>query len=63
MNVHAHAQPHTAQDFPLHFTSPGQLLDIYTELEERNLFLIQNSQVGRGRGGKRKRGVRERVCV
>ncbi len=26
------------------FTSPQQLLDIFSALEERNLFLIQNSQ-------------------
>ena len=27
-----------------YFTSPQQLLDIFSALEERNLFLIQNSQ-------------------
>lgn len=31
-------------DFELFFTDPQQLLDIFTELEEQNLSLIQNSQ-------------------
>jgi hypothetical protein len=29
---------------PMYFTRPQQLLDIFAALEERNLFLIQNSQ-------------------
>lgn len=29
---------------PMYFTEPGQLMDIFTALEEQNLFLIQNSQ-------------------
>ena len=29
---------------PMYFTKPQQLLDIFAALEERNLFLIQNSQ-------------------
>ena len=28
----------------MYFTHPNQLLDIFTALEEQNLFLIQNSQ-------------------
>ncbi len=36
----------------MYFTQPSQLLDIFTEMEESNLFLIQNGQVrGRGRAG------------
>lgn len=31
-------------DFELYFTDPQQLLEIFTELEEQNLSLIQNSQ-------------------
>jgi hypothetical protein len=31
-------------DFELYFTDPQQLLAIFTELEEQNLSLIQNSQ-------------------
>jgi seryl-tRNA synthetase len=31
-------------DFELYFTDPQQLLGIFTELEEQNLSLIQNSQ-------------------
>ncbi len=31
-------------DFDLYFTDPQQLLAIFTELEEQNLSLIQNSQ-------------------
>jgi transcriptional regulator NrdR family protein len=31
-------------DFELFFTDPQQLLAIFTELEEQNLSLIQNSQ-------------------
>ncbi len=30
---------------PMYFVTPGQLLDIFTEMEESNLFLIQNGQV------------------
>jgi len=29
---------------PMYFTEPSQLMDIFTALEEQNLFLIQNSQ-------------------
>ena len=32
------------QDLELFFTNPQQLLDIFAELEEQNLSLIQNSQ-------------------
>lgn len=33
------------EDFePIYFTKPQQLIDIFSALEERNLFLIQNSQ-------------------
>ena len=32
------------QEMPLYFQEPKQLLDIFTSLEESNLFLIQNSQ-------------------
>ena len=32
------------EDPALYFASPQQLLDIFSALEERNLFLIQNSQ-------------------
>jgi hypothetical protein len=32
------------QDLELYFTDPQQLLDIFAELEEQNLSLIQNSQ-------------------
>jgi len=31
-------------EMPMYFTEPQQLLDIFTALEESNLFLIQNSQ-------------------
>ncbi len=31
-------------EVPMYFTRPQQLLDIFAALEERNLFLIQNSQ-------------------
>lgn len=31
-------------ELPMYFTEPQQLMDIFTTLEERNLFLIQNSQ-------------------
>ncbi|KAL0216063.1 hypothetical protein P9112_008247 [Eukaryota sp. TZLM1-RC] len=31
-------------ELPLYFTSPHQLLSIFSELEDRNLFLIQNCQ-------------------
>eukprot|EP00960_Hanusia_phi_P051115 760602-Hanusia_phi.AAC.2 len=33
-----------AWEVPMYFTRPQQLLDIFAGLEERNLFLIQNSQ-------------------
>jgi len=32
------------QESKLYFTDPQQLLDIFSELEEQNLSLIQNSQ-------------------
>mmetsp|Transcript_38299 Transcript_38299/g.87709 ORF Transcript_38299/g.87709 Transcript_38299/m.87709 type:complete len:519 (-) Transcript_38299:284-1840(-) len=32
------------EDVPMYFQDPQQLLDIFTALEESNLFLIQNSQ-------------------
>jgi len=32
------------QEMTLYFTDPQQLLDIFSELEEQNLSLIQNSQ-------------------
>lgn len=32
------------KEMPLYFQEPKQLLDIFTKLEEKNLFLIQNSQ-------------------
>lgn len=32
------------QELELYFTEPQQLLDIFTELEEKNLSLIQNTQ-------------------
>lgn len=32
------------EDLPMYFTQPQQLLDIFTQLEESNLFLIQNCQ-------------------
>jgi hypothetical protein len=31
-------------DYEMFFTQPKQLVDIFTQLEEQNLFLIQNSQ-------------------
>lgn len=39
-----------AEDGPMYFQQPGQLLGVFSQLEEGNLFLIQNCQVGRGRG-------------
>ena len=38
-----HKIPHH-QELDLYFTDPQQLLDIFAELEEQNLSLIQNSQ-------------------
>lgn len=32
------------QELALYFTEPQQLLDVFTELEEQNLSLIQNTQ-------------------
>ena len=32
------------EDVPFHFTDPSQLFSLFTELEEQNLSLIQNSQ-------------------
>jgi len=34
----------SGDEMPMYFTRPSQLLDIFTQLEEQNLFLIQNSQ-------------------
>jgi len=34
----------SGEELPLYFQHPKQLLDIFTQLEEQNLFLIQNSQ-------------------
>jgi hypothetical protein len=34
----------SGEEVPMFFTKPQQLLDIFTALEEQNLFLIQNSQ-------------------
>lgn len=33
-----------SQELPLYFTEPRQLLDVFIELEEQNLSLIQNTQ-------------------
>ncbi len=35
----------SGEDLPMYFVRPQQLLDIFTHLEESNLFLIQNCQV------------------
>jgi hypothetical protein len=37
-------EPEEEREVPMYFTRPQQLLDIFTALEESNLFLIQNSQ-------------------
>ena len=39
-------EPYTSsgKEMPMYFTHPQQLLDVFTALEEQNLFLIQNSQ-------------------
>ena len=34
----------SGEEMPMYFTRPQQLLDIFTQLEEGNLFLIQNCQ-------------------
>mmetsp|Transcript_44471 Transcript_44471/g.105386 ORF Transcript_44471/g.105386 Transcript_44471/m.105386 type:complete len:567 (+) Transcript_44471:56-1756(+) len=34
----------SGEEVPLYFEEPKQLLDVFTQLEESNLFLIQNSQ-------------------
>ena len=34
----------SGEELPMFFTDPQQLLDIFTSLEEQNLFLIQNAQ-------------------
>jgi len=34
----------SGEDMPLYFKEPKQLLDVFTAMEEANLFLIQNSQ-------------------
>ena len=36
--------PEEEREMPMYFAEPQQLLDIFTALEESNLFLIQNSQ-------------------
>eukprot|EP00296_Roombia_truncata_P000037 JP435695.1.p1 GENE.JP435695.1~~JP435695.1.p1 ORF type:complete len:574 (+),score=184.33 JP435695.1:142-1722(+) len=36
--------PSSDEELPMYFHKPQQLLDIFTALEESNLFLIQNSQ-------------------
>lgn len=33
-----------SQEMALYFTEPQQLLDVFTQLEEQNLSLIQNTQ-------------------
>ncbi|GBG24256.1 Cilia- and flagella-associated protein 100 [Hondaea fermentalgiana] len=38
------AQEAADSELPMYFTDPQQLLNIFTQLEESNLFLIQNSQ-------------------
>ena len=37
-------EPEEEKEVPMYFKTPQQLLDIFTALEESNLFLIQNSQ-------------------
>ena len=39
-------------DMPMYFQRPTQLLDIFSQLEEQNLFLIQNCQVTYSDGGR-----------
>jgi len=34
----------SSEDMPLYFKEPRQLIDVFTSMEEANLFLIQNSQ-------------------
>merc|ERR1712186_266820 len=34
----------SGEEIPLYFQKPKELLDVFTSLEENNLFLIQNSQ-------------------
>ena len=34
----------SGEDIPMYFSKPQQLLEIFTQLEESNLFLIQNCQ-------------------
>jgi len=34
----------SGEEMPLYFTKPSQLLEVFTSLEEQNLFLIQTSQ-------------------
>jgi len=34
----------SGEEMPLYFTKPAQLLEVFTSLEEQNLFLIQTSQ-------------------
>ena len=42
--THNHVHNFSFQELELFFSSPQQLLDIFAELEEQNLSLIQNSQ-------------------
>mmetsp|Transcript_43339 Transcript_43339/g.92792 ORF Transcript_43339/g.92792 Transcript_43339/m.92792 type:complete len:610 (-) Transcript_43339:88-1917(-) len=39
-----HGDESSGEDLPLYFKEPRQLLDVFTSMEEANLFLIQNSQ-------------------
>ena len=43
-DVSSDEDPEEEREMPMYFTRPQQLLDIFTDLEESNLFLIQNSQ-------------------
>jgi len=42
--VSSDEEPEEDKEVPMYFKEPQQLLDIFTALEESNLFLIQNSQ-------------------
>ena len=42
--VSSDEEPEEDKEVPMYFTRPQQLLDLFTALEESNLFLIQNSQ-------------------
>lgn len=43
-NIDAMVLTSSGEELPMYFQNPQQLLDIFTALEESNLFLIQNSQ-------------------